>query len=143
MPAAAQTTIKVGEINSYSGQPGFTEPYKKAWELALGEINADPESVRATSMEALLSRFQGVDAAYGERRAELAVTLFVRLARDQGKRGRLFASALGYSARVLDIGRSVDFFDRHEHAARIVLASELDGFSQVEVARIAAVFTSM
>ncbi len=39
-PAAAQTTIKVGEINSYSGQPGFTEPYKKAWELALGEINA-------------------------------------------------------------------------------------------------------
>ena len=40
---------------------------------------------------------------------------------------------------MLDIGRAVDFFDRHEHAARIVLASELDGFSQVEVARIAAV----
>ena len=38
-PALAQT-IKIGEINSYSGQPGFTEPYKKAWELALEEINA-------------------------------------------------------------------------------------------------------
>ena len=50
-----------------------------------------------------------------------------------------FYAALDYAARVLDIGRAVDFFDRHEHAARIVLASELDGFSQVEVARIAAV----
>ncbi len=106
---------------------------------ALGELDADPESVRATSMEALLSRFRGVDAAHGERRAELAVTLFARLVRDEGQRGRLFGEALGHAARVLDIGRSVDFFDRHEHAARIVLASELDGFSQVEVARIAAI----
>jgi branched-chain amino acid transport system substrate-binding protein len=37
--AWAQDTIKVGEINSYSGMPGFTQPYKKAWELALEEIN--------------------------------------------------------------------------------------------------------
>jgi branched-chain amino acid transport system substrate-binding protein len=29
--AAAQDTIKIGEINSYSGMPGFTQPYKKAW----------------------------------------------------------------------------------------------------------------
>jgi branched-chain amino acid transport system substrate-binding protein len=39
-PAAAQNTIKIGEINSYSAQPAFTEPYKKAWQLALEEINA-------------------------------------------------------------------------------------------------------
>lgn len=37
--ALAQDTIKIGEINSYSGMPGFTQPYKKAWELALEEIN--------------------------------------------------------------------------------------------------------
>ncbi len=37
--AAAQDTIKIGEINSYSGMPGFTQPYRKAWELALEEIN--------------------------------------------------------------------------------------------------------
>ncbi|MCW5774026.1 MAG: ABC transporter substrate-binding protein [Rhodospirillaceae bacterium] len=37
--AKAQDTIKIGEINSYSGMPGFTQPYKKAWELALEEIN--------------------------------------------------------------------------------------------------------
>jgi exopolyphosphatase / guanosine-5'-triphosphate,3'-diphosphate pyrophosphatase len=106
---------------------------------ALGEMEAGPESVRATSMEALLSRFRGVDPAHGARRAELAATLYARLVRREGDRGRLFGEALDHAARVLDIGRAVDFFDRHEHAARIVLASELDGFSQVEVARIAAV----
>ena len=106
---------------------------------ALGEMDAEPSRVRSTSIEALLSRFRGVDAAYGERRAGLATALFGRLVRDEGERGRLFASALEHAAKVLDIGRAVDFFDRHEHAARIVLASELDGFSQVEVARIAAV----
>ena len=106
---------------------------------ALGDLEADPASVRATSIAALLARFRGVDPRHGIRRAELALTLFTRLVRDAGERGREFAMALGYAARVLDIGRSVDFFDRHEHAARIVLASELDGFSQREVARIAAV----
>ena len=109
---------------------------------ALGEMDAQPESVRATSIEALLSRFRGVDPAHGERRAEVAGALFGRLARGEGERGRRFAAALQCAARVLDIGRAVDFFDRHEHAARIVLASELDGFSQVEVARIAAVLHS-
>jgi exopolyphosphatase/guanosine-5'-triphosphate,3'-diphosphate pyrophosphatase len=106
---------------------------------ALGEMDAEPASVRATSIEALLARFRGVDPEHGVRRAKLAVELFSRLVRREGERGRLFGNALGYAARVLDIGRAVDFFDRHEHAARIVLASELDGFSQVEVARIAAV----
>ena len=37
--ALAQDTIKIGEINSYSGMPGFTQPYKKAWEMAQEEIN--------------------------------------------------------------------------------------------------------
>jgi exopolyphosphatase/guanosine-5'-triphosphate,3'-diphosphate pyrophosphatase len=106
---------------------------------ALGEMDAEPARVRATSIEALLSRFRGVDGAHGRRRAEIAATLFRRLVLRAGDRGRFFAAALDCAARVLDIGRAVDFFDRHEHAARIVLASELDGFSQAEVARIAAV----
>jgi branched-chain amino acid transport system substrate-binding protein len=40
LPAGAQNTVRIGEINSYSGQPGFTGPYKKGWEMALDEINA-------------------------------------------------------------------------------------------------------
>jgi branched-chain amino acid transport system substrate-binding protein len=38
-PAAAQGTIKIGEMNSYKRFPAFVEPYKKGWELALEEIN--------------------------------------------------------------------------------------------------------
>ena len=38
--AQAADTIKIGEINSYSGLPSFTEPYRKGWKLALDEINA-------------------------------------------------------------------------------------------------------
>ncbi len=32
--------IRIGEINSYTRLPAFTEPYKKGWEMALEEINA-------------------------------------------------------------------------------------------------------
>ncbi|MGY3466582.1 ABC-type branched-subunit amino acid transport system substrate-binding protein [Bradyrhizobium sp. LM6.11] len=31
---------KIGEINSYSLLPAFTEPYRKGWQLAVEEINA-------------------------------------------------------------------------------------------------------
>src|SRR3984957_2439716 len=39
-PARADETIKIGEINSYSALPSFTDPYRKGWQLALDEINA-------------------------------------------------------------------------------------------------------
>lgn len=32
--------IRIGEINSYSGLPAFTEPYRKGWQLAVDEVNA-------------------------------------------------------------------------------------------------------
>lgn len=32
--------IKIGEINSYSLLPAFTEPYRKGWQLAVEEVNA-------------------------------------------------------------------------------------------------------
>src|SRR3954471_11391281 len=38
--AMAQSEIKIGEINSYSLFPAFTEPYRKGWQLAVEEINA-------------------------------------------------------------------------------------------------------
>src|SRR5580700_54201 len=38
--ARAQGEIKIGEINSYSALPAFTEPYRKGWQLAVEEINA-------------------------------------------------------------------------------------------------------
>ncbi|MFO1328334.1 MAG: ABC transporter substrate-binding protein [Rubrivivax sp.] len=40
VPASAQGTIKIGELNSYKAQPAFLEPYKKGMELAVDEVNA-------------------------------------------------------------------------------------------------------
>ncbi|UCH72658.1 MAG: ABC transporter substrate-binding protein [Rhodospirillales bacterium] len=37
--ATAQETIKIGEINSYTRLPAFTQPYRNGWELAVEEIN--------------------------------------------------------------------------------------------------------
>src|SRR5579864_3470226 len=38
--SAVAEDIKIGEINSYSLLPSFTEPYRKGWQLAVEEINA-------------------------------------------------------------------------------------------------------
>ncbi|HEY0832417.1 MAG TPA: ABC transporter substrate-binding protein [Azospirillum sp.] len=38
--AQAADPIRIGEINSYTGLPAFTVPYKNGWELAVEEINA-------------------------------------------------------------------------------------------------------
>jgi branched-chain amino acid transport system substrate-binding protein len=38
--ASAQDTIKIGELNSYKTVPAFLEPYRRAWELAVEEVNA-------------------------------------------------------------------------------------------------------
>jgi branched-chain amino acid transport system substrate-binding protein len=37
---AQQKPIRIGEINSYKAQPAFLDPYKKAMELAVEEVNA-------------------------------------------------------------------------------------------------------
>ena len=47
-PRSAQDTIKIGEINSYSGLPSFTEPYRKGWQLAL-EKSMPPAASTARS----------------------------------------------------------------------------------------------
>ena len=38
-PCAAAEPIRIGDINSYSGLPAFTLPYRSGWQLALAEIN--------------------------------------------------------------------------------------------------------
>ncbi len=52
-PAAAQGTIKIGELNSYKVFPAFLEPYRKGMELARDEINA-AGGVRGRSLELVI-----------------------------------------------------------------------------------------
>jgi branched-chain amino acid transport system substrate-binding protein len=40
LPAWAQDTIKIGELNSYKVFAAFLEPYRKGWEMAVDEVNA-------------------------------------------------------------------------------------------------------
>ena len=39
-PAGAAEAIRIGELNSYTGLPAFTLPYRQGWQLGLEEINA-------------------------------------------------------------------------------------------------------
>lgn len=40
LPARAAEPVRVGEINSYTGLPAFTVPYRQGWQLAVEEVNA-------------------------------------------------------------------------------------------------------
>ncbi|HSD28576.1 MAG TPA: hypothetical protein VLL75_14835, partial [Vicinamibacteria bacterium] len=94
------------------------------------------EAVRRGSLEALASRFVGWSGERARRREALAMALHEAL--DPGASGEA-AEALLQAARILDIGRTVDFFDRHEHVADLLLATDLGGFSHRQVALLAAI----
>ncbi|MBS0248452.1 MAG: ABC transporter substrate-binding protein [Proteobacteria bacterium] len=72
VPAAAQDTIKIGELNSYKSQPAFLDPYKKGMELALDEINSKG-GVKGKKLE-LISRDDGGNPGEAVRVAEELVT---------------------------------------------------------------------
>jgi len=94
------------------------------------------ERVRAASIASLVARFDGWRADSAERRAALGHRLGrVLLPRRAGE----LLAALVLAARLLDVGRSLDFFDRHEHTADIVLATELNGYTHREIALLSAV----
>jgi exopolyphosphatase/guanosine-5'-triphosphate,3'-diphosphate pyrophosphatase len=102
----------------------------------LGERVPPAQQVRAASIEALLARFAAWDPDSARRRASIAAALLAALVPEAEPE---LAEALGHAARLLDIGRSVSFFDRYEHVAEIVLISELDGFSHRQLALVAGV----
>ena len=54
------------------------------------------------------------------------------------RQNRKIAEALDHGARLLDIGRSLDFVARHEVVADLVLATGLDGFTHEELALVSA-----
>jgi branched-chain amino acid transport system substrate-binding protein len=71
-PAAAQQTIKIGELNSYKAAPAFLDPYKKGWEMAIDEINA-AGGVLGKKLE-VISRDDGANPGDAVRVADELVT---------------------------------------------------------------------
>ena len=96
----------------------------------------DGPTVRCESIAALTARFSAWDGDVAARRESVAGQLAAGLLSAEPAE---LAESVGHAARVLDIGRSVDFFDRYQHAADIVLATELDGFSHREMALLSAI----
>lgn len=105
----------------------------------LDERLPSPAEIRERSVVSLTARFAGWDAAHAQRRVALAEALWSVLLPSGDPEVR---EALRHGARVIDMGRAVDFFDRHEHAADFVLASDLEGFTHRDVALLAAVVRS-
>ena len=103
-----------------------------AQSLISEELSA-PAAVRASSLAAMVSRFDGFSAEAARRRRALAAALYDDL---EPAADPEFREALEQAATVLDVGRSIDFFDRHEHVAEIVLATDLNGFSHRGIALV-------
>jgi exopolyphosphatase/guanosine-5'-triphosphate,3'-diphosphate pyrophosphatase len=98
-----------------------------------------PKAVRNSSIAGLADAFRAWDTRPAAHRTAVVDALFVAL--EQEADGQL-RETLGHGATLLDIGRSIDFFDRYEHVADIVLQTDLLGFSHREVALLSAVVRS-
>ena len=95
-----------------------------------------PVVVREASITALTSRFVVWNRSTADRRAYVAETL--QKALEPGVSAEI-REALRHAAQLLDIGRSVDFFDRHEHAADMAIETDLGGFSHRDLALLSSV----
>jgi len=95
-----------------------------------------PREVRDASVAGLVLRFSGWNPSAAVRRAAVSGAILRALER---RAGAEVQEALAHAAAVLDVGRSVDFFDRHQHVARILLATDLNGFSHRLVALTASI----
>jgi exopolyphosphatase/guanosine-5'-triphosphate,3'-diphosphate pyrophosphatase len=95
-----------------------------------------PETVREASLASLVLRFDGWRPEAAARRRAVASELCRAL---EPRAPASVKTAIDHAARVLDIGRSLDVVNRHEHVADILLGTELNGFAHNEVALVAAI----
>jgi exopolyphosphatase / guanosine-5'-triphosphate,3'-diphosphate pyrophosphatase len=98
-----------------------------------------PKAVRLASIAALGDAFRAWDTRPAAHRTAVVDSLFAALEEEPDDALR---EMLGHGATLLDIGRSIDFFDRYEHVSDIVLQTDLLGFSHREVALLSAVVRS-
>jgi exopolyphosphatase / guanosine-5'-triphosphate,3'-diphosphate pyrophosphatase len=107
--------------------------------VALGMLKmavGTPESVKEASLASLVSRFDGWRPEAAARRRDVARVLMRALL---PKADESIGAAVDRGARVLDIGRTFDVVNRHEHTADILLTTDLNGFSHDELALVSAV----
>jgi exopolyphosphatase/guanosine-5'-triphosphate,3'-diphosphate pyrophosphatase len=94
------------------------------------------EEIRGASVRALAARHSTWDAGRANRRASIAARLLESTEPDSGPEAQ---ERLAHAAVLLDIGRSVDYYRRHHHAASMVVDSDLAAHSHRELALLASV----
>jgi exopolyphosphatase/guanosine-5'-triphosphate,3'-diphosphate pyrophosphatase len=97
---------------------------------ALGVDLPEPQSVRASAIRALVSRFTSWDERRARRRVKIVETLASTLFPPERPFQR---EMLLHAAAILDVGRSVEYYRRHEHASMILRSAGLNGFGHREI----------
>ena len=92
--------------------------------------------VRAISVATLAARFATWEPGAAERRAAIAIRLFEVLDAAAPLRIR---EMLEHAATLVDVGRAIDYYDRFAHAASIVVAADLAGFTHHDLAALATI----
>lgn len=93
-------------------------------------------SARASSVRSFASRMSSWEPDRADRRAALAADLLSALVSPVEQE---LAEMLGHACVVLDLGATIDPYNRHEHAAAAVLAGDLSGFSHPQLVVVAAI----
>jgi exopolyphosphatase/guanosine-5'-triphosphate,3'-diphosphate pyrophosphatase len=92
-------------------------------------------AARRASVMALVSRFTTWEVGRATRRRRTAAILLDALLPHADDELR---DTLDHAALILDVGRSVDYYHRWEHAAAIVIAADLRGFSHRRIALLSS-----
>ena len=95
-----------------------------------------PEAVKQASIAGLAYRFRAWEPGRARQRMAAARQIATMIDSDSPPE---FHEILVQAAFVLDVGRSVDYYDRLNHTATIVLIADLDGFTHREIALLCAI----
>jgi exopolyphosphatase/guanosine-5'-triphosphate,3'-diphosphate pyrophosphatase len=95
-------------------------------------------TVRRLAIEALARRFATWDERAALRRAGLSSTL-QGIVDDEA--GEEIQECLLHAARIVDIGKSIDYVGRFQHTASVLLSADLSGFSHRQIAMLAALIS--
>lgn len=92
--------------------------------------------VRTISVASLAARFATWDPSAAQRRAAIAIRLHEALDPAAPPSVR---EMLEHAATLLDVGRAIGYYDRFEHAAAIVIAADLAGFTHGDLGALATI----
>lgn len=105
--------------------------------IALAELKIPlPEvwEVRRSSVTALASRFATWDESRAKRRVDLVRAI---LAVADPTMNAEMREILDHATTLLDVGQTINYYDRWTHAAAVVASADLQGFTHREVALMA------